>query len=494
MREKSDESGGINVSEEKEPKETTNPESESVEGKSLEKEAVEKAPDTPAASNEVDEETVSIEALGSLVRKAMTKTDYTGIAKQIELEKKKIANIFSQPAIKVKRDMREIVKNASRAGTFTLNEDIFLNVIYPKFNSPIVDYYKNALNFEDIVAEILGNTKFKFDVDWENIETHLTTTFHDAKIDKYENSPNFHKNLNEMSMELLTLPFTPPDSVLNLLKADNLDMEQLKLELGLSDTASLKEEMENTEHTGYKFKTYIEEVLKNHDENPERYRLLIPAYLLTIEGTLSEIFRISEKGMASEIKQKMNLFWDLLQSAYTGKEFDKSDSFYTQILLSNVKTVFGELTSSSNSSSKEGVKLNRNLVLHGRSNPEEWVEEDLFRLSQLLNTTLYMRRTLTILMDEFTEIIEEADTQITLDEYGKTLTKKIAGIERTKKKNMTVQHTEQKIRAELTSDLKHIFGDKSDVIDGIIQKCNIQQVARDAYHLHIAKLKKKAKQ
>ncbi|WP_394122221.1 hypothetical protein [Planococcus donghaensis] len=412
--------------------------------------------------------------------------DFSALVNRQARDMEELRKKLYAPAEMVRREF-EKSERAHTALTASVRDQLkVLNV-----TSPTVDSFNQ-------VAERnrkLTDTFQKVVPDWEPILSSLRrgmTTLQDAQIKEYENSPYFQENLKTLSTELITLPFAPSHEALELLNAKTFDLAEFKKEMGTFDIELLRKEVANPEHENYKFKKYIEEALDNYKEMPERYRLLIPTFLLVIEGTLSETFKISDRGMAMEIKQKMNLFWDLFQASYVQRSFDKTQAFYTQVLLSNVKTVFEELTSSTNN--KESFKINRNLILHGKSNPDEWLEEEFITLSQLLNTALYIKRSLRIMLDEFMELTNGNGSSIIFIEYKSNLLNVIATIKKEQKAQLTLVNTEGKLAKFLKTDLKDVFDEDETLVDEIIQKCNLGNVAKEAFETyHLVKMPRKEK-
>lgn len=297
----------------------------------------------------------------------------------------------------------------------------------------------------------------------------------DAYIEKLEQNPYFKPNLNTLSMELITLPSTLSHEVLDLLTHETLPVEMVKERIGVFDVSLLKKELEEEAHEAYLFRGYVDELLVGYGDNPDRYRTLIPGMFLILEGTLSETFRISQRGTAQEIKRKMRLFSDLFLAAYSRKPVDKSDSFYLQLLLANVKTVFEELTSSANPG--DGVKINRNRVLHGRSDPADWQESDFLTLAHLLETTLYIKRIMDVLMLEFEEILTTEDIRISFVDYREPLLRDIASMKKGQKRTLTVGKAEAKMTAALRKDLEAIFGKESETLHLVLERGEVTSVA-----------------
>lgn len=302
----------------------------------------------------------------------------------------------------------------------------------------------------------------------------------EEKIEKYRDNPVFWHNVRLISKELISLPLDyleQTDELLDYLCEPECDVEKVKEMVGAFDTSSLMEETDNPEHQNYKFKDFIGELYDSHQTTPAYYRTLIPSFFTVIEGTLSEIFKISERGTAQEIKRKMNAVWDLLNAGYLQKESYVNVAFRNQLVFTNAKILFEQLTASSNVSGG-GVKINRNLVLHGKSNPVDWTLEDLHLLMNLTHALLFIRRTLQIWLDELSERISHEDGDIKVihfKEYRvfyKNLSKKT-------KKTIRKDASKAKeiIEKDLGDDLKAIFFGNNALIMEILQKSDIDELA-----------------
>lgn len=297
-------------------------------------------------------------------------------------------------------------------------------------------------------------------------------TKEDEKVKKYNDNPQFWINVKKVSQELVILPIGIPDDVLDYLDTKSCDVDDVKRMLGEFDVKMLEKELEAEEHQEYRFKNYLHEILELHKANPDIYRVSIPALFVIIEGTLGEMFKISESGTASEIKQKMNIFWDIYAYVNANQPIGRAFSFWHQFQLANTKGVFNQLTVNSK---EAGVMLNRNAILHGKSNPNDWTIEDFETLLKLLNVTLFMRQTADFITKDFDVIIHNKlyeKEQLKFKEFEQAIpltTKKGEPIT-FKRKGVNT------IRKDLKTDLNHIFGYGEETQELILKKSNFHEI------------------
>lgn len=300
----------------------------------------------------------------------------------------------------------------------------------------------------------------------------------DEKIKEYNSSPHFWNNLKKVSVELISLPLKPTDDLLEELAKENMSLDVVRKLIKPYTEDELRIAIQTEVHEDYMFQNYLLKLLDSYKNHPEGYQLLIPSQLLILEGTLSETFRIDEKGMAGDIKKRMHLLWDLLYAVYLKQPFNISFSFHNQISLTNIKEMFGELTKSS----KSAVRINRNAVLHGRSHPNEWLHEDFHLLTQLLHSSLYMRRTIDIMIEDLTEYSTDGLLNaIPLKEYRETLIDDVLSKVNNQRKSghtVSINDIEQRIGATLSKELKKIMTDEK-TVGNLIKLINIQEIAKD---------------
>ncbi|WP_394122214.1 hypothetical protein [Planococcus donghaensis] len=297
-------------------------------------------------------------------------------------------------------------------------------------------------------------------------------TKEDDRLKKHSENPYFWQNVTKVSKELIILPQGLPYEVLDYLNLESCDAEEVKRLLGNFDAMELEYELEYEEHNDYMFKAYLQEILKLHKTNPENYRVSTPALFVLIEGTLGEIFKISEDGMASEIKRKMNVFWDIYGYVYANQFIGSAFAFWNQLFLANTKDIFNQLTVNSK---EAGFKLNRNAVLHGKSNPDKWTVEDFETLLNLLHTTLFLRKTADILTKEFDAMIHDEF----YDEQTLVLKEFEQAVPKTKKNGEPRLYSKgniKTIRKNLMTDLKHIFNYDEPKLEFILEKSNFHEI------------------
>lgn len=297
-------------------------------------------------------------------------------------------------------------------------------------------------------------------------------TKEDDKVKKHNENPQFWINVKKVSQELVILPIGTPDEVLDYMDTESCDVDEVKRMLGEFDVMTLEKELEAEEHQAYTFKNYLQEIIKLHQANPDNYRVSTPALFVIIEGTLGEMFKISEEGTASEIKQKMNIFWDIYAYVNEHQVIGSAFSFWHQFLLANTKGVFNQLTVNSKES---GVMLNRNAVLHGKSNPDDWTIEDFETLLKLLNVTLFMRQTADFITKDFDVIIHDElyeKEQLIFKEFEQAIRLTTNKGQPKKFKRGDVNT----IRKELMTDLSHIFGYGEETQELILKKSNFHEI------------------
>ena len=297
-------------------------------------------------------------------------------------------------------------------------------------------------------------------------------TEEDSRLKKHSENTLFWENLNKASTELILLPIGLPDEVLDYLNSESCDMEEVKRMIGDFDVMELEKELEDEEHHDYLFKAYLQEILELHKTHPGNYRVSIPALFVVIEGTLGGIFKISEEGMASEIKQKMNVFWDIYGYVYANQFLGSAFSFWSQFFLANTKGVFNQLTVNSKDA---GGLLNRNAVLHGKSNPDDWTLEEFETLLSLLHTTLVLRKTVDFMTQDFDAMIHDNF----YDEQPLILKEFEQAVPKTTKKGETRTFKEGDIRSmrqELKKDLRHIFDYDEEKLEYILEKSNFHEI------------------
>lgn len=294
----------------------------------------------------------------------------------------------------------------------------------------------------------------------------------DEKIKKHNGNHHFWENVNRVSKELILFPQGLSHEVLDYMDLASCNVEEVKRMIGQFDALELEAELEDEEHNDYLFKPYLQEILELHKTNPGNYRVSIPALFAILEGTLGQIFKISEGGMAFEIKRKMKVFWDIYRYVYDNQRIGSSFAFWNRLLLANTKGVFEQLTV--NSKNAVGI-LNRNAVLHGKSNPNDWTLDDFEMLLSLLHTTLFLRKAADILTMEFHEMIhDEFDVKqmLVLDEFEKSLPiKEENGKPRPyEPEEITAQ------RMKLQTDLSHIFKYDKAQVEFILSKSNFHEI------------------
>ncbi|QMT16239.1 hypothetical protein H1Q58_09635 [Planococcus maritimus] len=297
-------------------------------------------------------------------------------------------------------------------------------------------------------------------------------TKEDARLKKHSENPHFWKNLSRVSKELIILPQGIPDEVLDYLDTESCDAEEVKRMLAEFDVMELEKELEADEHGDYLFKAYLQEIINLHKTNPDNYRVSIPALFVIIEGTLGEIFKISEDGMASEIKQKMNVFWDIYGYVYANQFFGSAFTFWNQFYLTNTKDMFNQLTINSK---EAGVKLNRNAILHGQSNPKDWSVEDFETLLNLLHTTLFLRKTADFLTKDFDAMMHDEfydEQKLIFKEFEQA----ISLIKKNGEPKTFRRGDVQTLRKNLMTDLNHIFSYDETKLELILEKSNFLEI------------------
>lgn len=302
-------------------------------------------------------------------------------------------------------------------------------------------------------------------------EFHVVTK-EDEWIKKHSENLHFWENVNKVSKELILLPQGLSHEVLDYMDLASCDVKEVKRMVGQFDALELEAELEDEEHNDYLFKPYLQEILELHKTHPGNYRVSIPALFAILEGTLGQIFKISEEGMASEIKRKMKVFWDIYRYVYDNQLMGVSFAFFNQLFLANTKGVFEQLTV--NSKNAAGI-INRNAVLHGKSNPKDWTLDDFEMLLSLIHTTLFLRKTADILTTEFHEMIHDEfydEQMLMLTEFEKSLPikKKNGKQQPYKKEEIAIQ------RLKLQKDLSHIFKYDKAQVDFIISKSNFHEI------------------
>lgn len=302
------------------------------------------------------------------------------------------------------------------------------------------------------------------------------TRKNDKKIQLYKENENLWNNIKSISSELIVLPSYRSQELMDYLCEDTFSIEGVNELIGEFNVRDLYDELEYDDHQEYMFKEYLIEIIESYLSSPKYYKTLIPSLFLIVEGTMSKMFKIRSKGTASEIKRVMNIFWDLFNSAYLSKDYNLTISFENQLTLTNMKRIFEVLTESSTGS---GIKLNRNLVLHGRSNPSEWKQTDFLLLMNLIKITLEMKRALEVLLEEFTDLIdgENADIEkVEFSEYKLVLKKIVESKKIGVRKNR--RQVYELINKEIKTDLNNIFTDIQ-LVEVIISKSNLNTVADD---------------
>lgn len=305
----------------------------------------------------------------------------------------------------------------------------------------------------------------------QSLKVFKEITDEDDRMKKYD-TPHFWRNVSKASEELIILPLGVTDEVLDTLNLASCDMEVVKQMLEEFNVSELKEELEDDEHLDYLFKGYLQEILELHQSRPTNYRVSIPALFSLVEGTLGEIFKISEDGMASEIKKKMNVFSDIYSYVYTNQFMGSAFTFRNNLFLANIKSTFHQLTVNSKDA---GVQINRNAVLHGKANPSDWTMDEFVTLLHLLHTTLFLRKTVDILTSEFHDMIHNEF----YDEQPLMLTEFEKSIRLTDKNGNAKKFNPGDINAyrkELKTDLNHIFNYDDSTFDLILKKSNFHEI------------------
>lgn len=319
-------------------------------------------------------------------------------------------------------------------------------------------------------------------VDWESIiqvsEILKEVTERDEKLQGYASSPHFWSNLKQVSVELINLPLNPADALLEELAKADMSIDAIKELSGTFTEEDLRQESQDKVHEDYMFQAYLLKLLDSYENHQEGYQLLIPSQFLILEGTLSEIFRIDEKVTAWGIKKRMHLLWDILYALYSHHPINISASLYNQISLTNIKGMFEELTKDST----KAVRINRNGVLHGRSHPDDWLQEDFHLLTRLLYTTLYMRRTIDVMLEDLMEwSAAELLEAIPLNEYRETLVDSIRKkVNKAKKRRaVSVKDIHQWMELEVSKELNKIVADEP-TIRNLIMLMDIEEIAENS--------------
>lgn len=335
---------------------------------------------------------------------------------------------------------------------------------------------KNVFRTVEQVQEILKA------VDWEPIlqasKALQEVAKRDEQLQEYTSSPHFWSNLKLISSELISLPLNPTDSLLEEMAKSDMSMDTIRELIETFTDEELHMEIQNEIHGDYMFQTFLLKLLASYKSHPENYQLLIPSQFLILEGTLSETFRVDEKGMAGDIKKRMHLLWDILYALYSHYPINISASLYNQISLTNIKGMFEELTKNS----RKSVRINRNGVLHGRSHPDDWLEEDYHLLTQLLYASLYMRRTIDVMLEELTEwSATELLDAIPLEEYREVVIDEVLEkVNKIRKSGqiVSVGDIQLRIKAVVSKELKQILSDDK-TVQSLVTLMNIEEIAED---------------
>ena len=367
---------------------------------------------------------------------------------QMEGIRRKINAINFSSAMRQVRDVRLAAENSTN------------HVI------PITEKIQNLLQTENWNVLVQFSTKYR-----ELVER-------DEKLQEYVLSSHFWTNLDLVSFKLISLPLKPADDLLEELAKSDMSIDTIKKLATIFSEDELLQELQDEFHKDYMFRTYLLKLLNSYNNHPEEYQLLIPSQFLILEGTLSETFRVDENGMAAEIKKRMNLFWDILYALYLHKPINISALLYNQISLTNIKGMFKELTKNS----RKAERINRNGVLHGRSHPDDWREEDFHLLTQLLYSSLYMRRTIGRMLEDLAELsADDLLNTIPLNEYRETLIEdvlpKISKM-RDNGQAINIEDIQQRLEAKVIKELKKISNDEK-TVKNLIMLMNIKEIAED---------------
>lgn len=332
-------------------------------------------------------------------------------------------------------------------------------------NKTLLSFREKVASMQPTVLEVIKGLK-------DTMQEINATLDEDKKIKAYSDNPFFWKNVRLVSKDLIVIPEDISDEVLDYLCKETCNFIEVKRLIGKIDVKELESELEVDEHKNYMFKDYLLEIIQLHKSNPDNYRVYIPALFTIIEGTLSEIFKISERGTASEIKRKMNVIWDLYHYVYLNQTIGVTFSFWNQLLLTNTKEIFNRLTVNSKD---QGMKINRNAILHGKSNPYDWTYEDFTTLVSLIQTILFTRRTTDILTTEFLEMIDDEfydEEELTFTEYEISIRDRYLNEKNIKEQQKIVRN----LKKDMRKDLCHLFAENTETTNRVLDKSNFSNV------------------
>ena len=325
-----------------------------------------------------------------------------------------MSSFAGTPDVNLSQSAMEMVKGMDVGNRYEQMLKETLKSVPPQFPS-----YTNKLLNDAVRGFTAGFSQTLFDSQLADISKMLQSASvnyelaewmaeEEKRYRNYNESPVFWKNVKRVSKKLVSLPQDVSDAVLDYLCEESCDVQEVKRMIGDGDVNELKTELQDQEHADYKFKGYLEEILNLYNANPESYRVFIPALFAIIEGTLSETFKTSKKSMSYEIKRKMTVVWDLYHYVYMNQSVEGTFIFRNKLYLKNIQEMFRELTGNS---SNQGGSINRNATLHGKSNPDDWKHEDFTTLINLLQTILFARKTIDILLTEFVDILEDDECE-----------------------------------------------------------------------------------
>ena len=222
----------------------------------------------------------------------------------------------------------------------------------------------------------------------------------DKKIEKYVENKYFWRNLSHISKNhSFHVPQNSSYEVFDYLcerEINYSDLKKLTAEVDVFKVIALLKEEQNND---YMFKNYLLDIMEVYKENPDSYRLYIPALFMIIEGSLAEVLTVTESGTAYEIKRKIYVIEDLFDYIYSNQFIGKNPTFHSKVLITNFKEIF---ISSTTGSSGGEVRLNRNKVLHGKSDPKDWKVEQFEELVNLIYTVLCARE----MINQYTGVFE----------------------------------------------------------------------------------------
>ena len=295
----------------------------------------------------------------------------------------------------------------------------------------------------------------------------------DEQVKRYSEDIFFWENVKKASQQVVHIPLNVSEDILEYLCQETLDTAELERRIGKLDALELIMKLDEPEQEDYIFRKYLLDIMMAYKADPNSYRLYIPALFSVIEGTLGGIFHITKEGTAGEIKRKMYVMEDLFHYIYSNQLIGTSGTFWMNLFLTNFKEIFVTITSRS---SEEEVHLNRNRVLHGKSNPDKWKVEDFEKLVNLVHTILFARKTIDSFPELFVFLQEDKQyefKELVFKNYEEYIRKLYPN---PPKENEKKRNLRKEIKKNMKSDLKDLLGSDPIVTNEILDNSSFYTI------------------